>query len=182
MGTSAKFGFYYKGKYYLAFNKFDSYPKGLGYRLILELLNADFDEWIKLLENIKEVSEDDKITPEDIKKLEKYTWDIGPPSNFYCLLYHTQGSFHHVLHSGYIVNIAEDDEIDLDYTYIVDLDNKEFRGQGYDLDMTVKLERKELIKYALEWSGGDSNFYYNPEDALKAMKAMNFLPLLSSLK
>ncbi len=73
-----------------------------------------------------------------------------------------------------MINLAEDEECDPEYTYILDLDNKEFKGQGYDLNMSVKLEREELKKYALEWSNGDRNFYYDPEDFMRMMKAMEF--------
>ncbi len=73
MGTRGKFGFFYKGKYYMCYNHYDSYPSYLGVHLLLEIIHADLDEWIKLLENIKEVSDEVKPTEEDIEKLENYT-------------------------------------------------------------------------------------------------------------
>ena len=73
-----------------------------------------------------------------------------------------------------MINLAEGGCIDPDYTYILDLDNKEFRGQGYDLNMSVKLEREELIRYALEWSNGDRDFDYDPEEFLRVKKTMEF--------
>jgi hypothetical protein len=79
MGTLGLFGFVYKGKYYLAYNHFDSYPSGLGIYLINELISAiknnQLGNWIKMLENIKVIYELDNIVPteEDIKKLEPYT-------------------------------------------------------------------------------------------------------------
>jgi len=94
----------------MSYNRLDSYPRGLGVDLILEILHADLDEWIKLLENIKEieVSEELKPTPEDIKRLEKYTdLTIGKQStdDWNCLLAFTQGSFSNVLNCGYIRNV-----------------------------------------------------------------------------
>ncbi len=135
MGTRGKFGFFYKGKYYMCYNHYDSYPRELGVKLILEITRADFDEWIKLLENIKEVSEDVKPTPEDIEKLEKYT-DLTvsgqSTDDWYCLLRLTQGSFFRVLNSGYMENVSSD--MDEEYVYVLDLDNRVFRAQGVRRD------------------------------------------------
>lgn len=38
MGTRGLFGFYYKGKYYLCYNHFDSYFSYLGKNLIREII------------------------------------------------------------------------------------------------------------------------------------------------
>ena len=170
MGTRGKFGFFYKGKYYICYNNYDSYPSSLGVHLILELIRADLDEWIKLLENITEVSEDIKPTPEDIEKLEKYTdLTVSDESteDWYCLLKMTQGSFYRVLHSGYMENV-HDVPKDEEYIYVLDLDEKVFRAQGrYDaFDLTIKLETEELIKCAIEWSKGGLDEDYDPEKEL----------------
>ena len=58
----------------MGYNHWDSYQSGLGVHLLLEIIHADLDEWVKLLENLKEVSDEDrKPTPEEMEKLEKYT-------------------------------------------------------------------------------------------------------------
>ena len=157
MGTRGKFGFFYKGRYYISYNHFDSYPSYLGVRLILEILDADLDKWIKLLEKIKLVSDDVKPRPEDIERLEKYT-DLTISScstdDWDCLLYHTQGSFYHVLHCGYLENVHGVD-MEEEYFYILDLDNRVLRVEDHEeeeFDATIALDREELMKYMKEWS------------------------------
>jgi len=177
MTIRGKFGFFYKGKYYICYNRFDSYPSGLGVELILELIHADLEEWIKLLENIQEVSKDIKPTPEDIKKLEKYT-DLsygGSATAWENLLRLTQGSFYHVLHSGYMINVNEKD-VSEEYIYVLDLDNKEFRAEGvysHDIDVTSSLEIEELVKLAIEWSKGELDEDYDPEKELIEMQEIS---------
>jgi len=169
MGTRGKFGFFYKGKYYTCYNHSDSYPSYLGVHLILEIIRADLDEWIKLLENMKEVSRDVKPTPEDIKRLEKYTdlsVSTGSTEEWYCLLNLTQGSFYHVLHSGYMENVEEIDMSE-DYYYVLDLDNRKFQAfGGADLDVSMDLEINELIRFAREWSKEGLDEDYDPEERL----------------
>ncbi len=172
MGTRGKFGFLYKGKLYICYNHYDSYPSCLGVHLLLEILHANLEDWIKLLENIKEVSEDVKPTPEDIEKLKKYTWlDVGNQSieDWYCLLRFTQGSFYHVLNSGYMENVKGD--MMEEYTYVLDLDKMVFKAKGDDLDeVEIKLEKEELLKYANKWAEGPLDENYDPEEHMLLIK------------
>ncbi len=174
MGTRGKFGFFYKGKYYFCYNHYDSYPSNLGVHLLLEILHANLDEWIKLLENIKEVSDDVEPTSEDILKLRKYTsTDVGEQSKYdwYCLLRYTQGSFHHVLNSGYMENVEGD--MGEEYTYILDFDNMVFKANGDGLDdVEIKVEKEELLKYARKWAEGPLDENYDPEKEMLAMKEL----------
>ena len=155
----------------------------MGVRLILEITRADLKEWIKLLENIKEV-EDIEPTSEDIQKLEKYTDTSygGSLTDWDSLLSLTQGSFYHTLHAGYLVNV-NDYDVDEEFIYVLDLDNKKFRAKGvreegdddgddedeenYDnMDLTINLGIEELTKLAIEWSKGDLNEDYDPGEVL----------------
>ena len=168
MGNPGKFGFYYKGKYYICYNHCDSYPSYLGVHLILEILKANLDEWALTLESIKEVSDDVKPTAADIVKLERYTdLTVNKQSteDWYCLLRLTQGSFYHVLKAGYLENVDGYD-VGQGYVYVLDLDKKEFRAKGGKLDVTIPLEKEELLKYAKEWSKGPLDETYDPEEAL----------------
>ncbi len=173
MGTRGKFGFLYKGKYYMSYNHLGSYPSCLGVDLILELLHADFDEWIMLLENIKEIdiSDDTKPTPEDIKKLEKYTdLTIGRQSteDWGCLLAFTEGSFANVLNCGYIRNV---EGVCQEFSYVLDFDNKVFRAEGGNgLNVTMNLEPDELVRFAREWSKDKLDEDYSPEKKMAKMK------------
>ncbi len=158
----------------MCYNRFDSYPSWLETILILEIIHVDLDEWIKLLENIKEVSDEIKPTSEEIKKLEKYT-DLsygGSPEAWENLLRRTQGSFYRVLHSGYMVNV-HDVDVSEDFIYVLDLDNKEFRAIGVydeDFDVTIKLDIGELIRHAIEWSEGELDEDDDPEKELARLQ------------
>lgn len=162
-GPSAAFGFYYKGKYYLCEKISGGYPCIIGHRLVSEMLEADFDEWAKLLDKIKEVSSYSELTPEDYKKISKRIEKTARKEDLdrYELL--LDGSFYYTLKSGYLVNIAHRSS-DEEFIYILDLDNKEFRCKGENLDLMIPLEKKELEKYARRWSYGYESEYSDPED------------------
>jgi len=178
MGTQGKFGFLYKGKLYMRYNHEDSEPDCLGVHLLLEILHANLDDWIKLLENIKEVPHGVEPTQEDIEKLKKYTClevSQGSTKEWYCLLRYTQGSFYHVLNSGYLENVKGD--VYDEYTYVLDLDNMVFKAKGDDLDeVEIKLEKEVLMKYAKEWSKGHLDEEYDPEKQLMKTKERFEMP------
>jgi len=107
---------------------------------------------MKLLESIKEVSNEVKPTPYDIQKLKKYT-DLSvsehSTQDWYVLLRYTQGSFH-VLHSGYMENV-EGMDLGEEYSYVLDLDNKKFRAKGKGLEeVSINLNQEEMMKYVKE--------------------------------
>ena len=153
MGTRGLFGFYHKGKYYMIYNHFDSYPEGLGLTLIEELKQAikdgKIEEWIELLENLKVVDEAIPPTEEEKERLKEYC-DLSVSTksmdDWYCLLRHTQRSFEKVLKAGYISSnwVGEDGSPSNDgsWWYILYLEREAFivcdRNTGiflpYDFD------------------------------------------------
>ena len=145
MGTQGLFGFVYKGKYYLVYNHWDSYPEGLGSGIVEELKRAiennQLEEWKKLLVQIKEVSEDVPPTPEEIQKLQCYSntsVSTGSLSDWYCLLRNCQGSLEKVLESGYIVNSGPAWE---DFGYVLNFDtNKLDFYIGSELEQSYGLD------------------------------------------
>ena len=170
----------------MCYNHHDSDPSFLGVHLILEIIKANLDEWAMLLENIKQVSKDVKLTAEDVAKLERYTdLTVSDQSTeeWYCLLRLTQGSFYHVLKAGYMENLGRWDG-ESGYVYVLDLDNKVFRAEGvgddHDDDVVIiPLEKEELLKYAKEWSKGPLDESYDPEVALA--KTLERKKMLSNL-
>lgn len=135
MGTRGLFGFYYKGKYYVVYNHFDSYPEGLGNIIVYQIINAiengEFDSWLDQMLALKIVDYDMKPTEEDINKLKEFTnltVSTQSTSDWYCLLHHCQGSLNKVLKSGYILNHTNKDGLpDFEnYAYIINFDTNKF--------------------------------------------------------
>ncbi len=142
MGTRGLFGFCYKGKYYFAYNHWDSYPTGLGASIIQQLKHAIdnnlLDDWKNKIIELVEVDENVPPTEEDINNLKKYiNLGVGNQStnDWYCLLRGTQGSLKSILDAGYIINYANDTHeygFDIEYTYAVNLDNNTLEaGKSY---------------------------------------------------
>lgn len=134
MGTRGLFGFYYKGKYYLVYNHYDSYPDGLGNDIVYEINNAlktgEFNTWLNLFLSLKIVTYNDIPTDKDINALHDFT-DLNvstkSTSDWYCLLRGCQGSLTMVLKSGYLLNYAINDTFEfLEYSYIVNFDTDKF--------------------------------------------------------
>lgn len=143
MGTRGLFGFFYKGKYYVIYNHWDSYPSGLGADVVKELKNAikdgGLERWIELLIQIKVVDESIPPTVEDIKKLAAYTnlkVSRQSTADWYCLLRDCQGSINEVLSSGYLLNHVDEKGIPCweEYAYIVNFDTNKLDFRGYDED------------------------------------------------
>lgn len=159
MGTRGLFGFYYKGRFYVVYNHWDSYPSGLGIKVLNSIIKAIKDgtiqQWKEKVITIKEVDENTPPTAEDIQKLSAYTdlcVSTQSTSDWYCLLRNCQGSIESVLDSGYILNAVDSDghpEFQ-EYAYVVnfDTDNLDF----YDDGMTsYPLTEDSLTKLREKW-------------------------------
>ena len=134
MGTRGFFGFYYKGKYYLVYNHYDSYPQWLGKTIVKELKaaidNNRLDEWKSKLDNIKVVTDKTPPTSEEIELLKKYSnTSVSRQTayDWYCLLHKCQGSLEDVLESGYLYSLGNTPQECwsswTEYGYVVNLDS-----------------------------------------------------------
>ena len=185
MGTSGVIGFLLKGRYYVNLNSFDSQPGLTGFKLVLEILNADLTKWQQLLGNIVLVNNEMQPTQEQIKFLKKYTNPL-PFSSFQTelewedLLYFTSNSFHHTLHAGYLQNYvdAANQPCEEEYSYILNFDNKTFdynrHGSRYDEkdeQLRVPLVDSDLYACAQNMSGDkDLSRKYDPEENLASRR------------
>lgn len=145
MGTRGLYGFYYKGRYYLMYNHWDSYPRGLGMKVVCEIA-----DWFKVngvdlmkiaFENVIQVTIEGEREPtdEEIEKLKPWT-DLsvatGYVHDWYCLLRKTQGSFKSCFDCGFMLVTEEEykspsdwgGNLFIEWVYVIDLDNEEFRG------------------------------------------------------
>jgi hypothetical protein len=147
MGTRGLFGFFYKGRLYLVYNHYDSYPSGLGCNLVNEIILAmyknELGKWKELLEKIKVISGCDetvKPTNQDIENLRHYT-DLkvsGQSTNdWYCLTYRSQGSIERTLKSGYLLTYYPVDDHKYpeledyeDFGYVLNFDDDTFDVYG----------------------------------------------------
>jgi len=148
MGTRGIFGFIYKGRRYIVYNHFDSYPSGLGLWLLIEIISqalpsCDFSSWIEKLEKIHVIREEEEefanlpeAEQQDI--LSKYgREDVGFPGqcDWYQALRDCQGSFVRVLDSGYLLPYGSPDkpmedlkQSWIEYSYILNLDTNQFES------------------------------------------------------
>lgn len=124
MSTRGAFGFICKGKEYITYNHFDSYPDGLG-KDVLEFFNSDFDS--SKVESLKAVDLNVKPTPDQIKELLPYA-DIsvssGELTEWYVLLRKTQGNLEAILECGYFIDSKDFlvDSLFCEFAYIINLD------------------------------------------------------------
>jgi hypothetical protein len=116
MGTHGLYGFYYNGKLYLIYNRWDSYPSGLGSTLVNEIKEAlkdgTFENWKNLLIKAVIILEDEEDQEND-------------------------GSFLKILNSGRIQ--LSEEHVEKEYVYILDLDNNSF--YFYDVKINFKITK-----------------------------------------
>lgn len=145
MGTRGYWAIVYKGKMYVMYNHWDSYPQrpGLGWNLVQDITWGNIETWKKALESIHVV--DANPTTEDVLNLHQYT-DLnvgsGSSDDWYCLTRKCQGSVERTLRSGYLLDASspftEDNLANRlgaqEWGYAIDLDKNEFRTfQGAEI-------------------------------------------------
>jgi hypothetical protein len=153
MGTRGLFGFRYKGKYYLFYNHFDSYPTGLGADIVTQIKEAidhnRFDEWKEKLLLLEVVNEDVEPTAEQIERLKPFT-DLTvnrqSTSDWYCLLRKCQGKLQDTLDTGVFYDEGYSEnylmgDIFIEFSYVVNFD---------DNTLDCYTSRQQFGKYPLD--------------------------------
>jgi hypothetical protein len=163
MGTRGNYGFIYKGKLYIMYNHFDSYPErpGLGWTLVREIVWANLERWKVALDTIKICS--GKPTEEDIKALRGSTdtnVDDGELTNWNVLTRKNQGSALRVLQSGYFNGTVEKVDSELannfsnEWGYAIDFDSNKFRvfiGPNERHDLGCALDAVPDTMFENDW-------------------------------
>ncbi len=133
-GTEGYYGFFYKNKYYLKYNPYDSYFAALGNNIIIDIISLldeyGYDKICQMVENM--IIYDPSIEPSstDIEKLKPYTRldknDIGSRDKDWYLLTRKIDGPKDFLTCGYYSSQAEQEcnKYSFDYKYIIDLDKK----------------------------------------------------------
>lgn len=139
MSTRGYYGILKKGKLKGTYNHFDSYPSGLGVKIVEQLNNIEGDKIKKLSEAynyIKMVKADSKPSAKAKKlclELGAYDKLVSNQSidDWYCLLRNTQGNILCYVDKvlPYMINNNDflEDELFCEWAYILDLDEKKFK-------------------------------------------------------
>ena len=144
MGTRGLFGFFYKGRLYLVYNHWDSYPSGLGLLLVSEIQAAidknELQFWKELLERIMVIDCDSIPSEIDVHRLRNFTnlmVSDQSTSDWYCLTHKCQGSMFSVLQSGYLypaIDMNEKVWADLSNDYAIKGILEDYEEYGYVLN------------------------------------------------
>ena len=131
MGTRGFIGFVINGQEKIAYNHWDSYPRGLGVDVLSFLLNSDPDVIRQQAANLRVVAPDSSPTDEDVEKLRGYSdtsVSSGDIKEWYVLLRRTQGNPALMLEAGVIEDAAEFplDSLFAEWGYVIDFDANMF--------------------------------------------------------
>jgi len=129
MSTSGSYGFRINGQDKLFYNHWDSYPDGLGFKVLDFIRTTSYDEMREIAERIQLVDDSTPPTQEQIeicRKAGTINLNVGDQSetDWYCLLRNAQGklSFYK---SGFPFLLGTE-RCEDEWTYIIDLDNETF--------------------------------------------------------
>lgn len=129
MGTRGAYGYHIHGHDKIAYNQYDSYPEGLGTDILDYLNTYSMQQLHDIAEGIRLVDSNTIPTPEEIEKYREFfdaNVSTGEPTEWYCLLRHTQGDLF-VYHNTNL-DIMEDsssfllDSLFCEWAYIINLD------------------------------------------------------------
>jgi hypothetical protein len=129
MGTRGTLGFRKNGVDKLMYNHFDSYPSGLGAKVIEFLKNTSIEEMSAIFDKIEMIDGDVKPTAQQIEECKKWTnLTVSEKSadDWYCLLRDAQGelsAFKEGLRYMLEANDFIKDSLFCEYGYIINLDD-----------------------------------------------------------
>ena len=162
MSTRGIYGFRKNEVDKLTYNHYDSYPEGLGRKVIEFIGNHTIEELNKIYDKIIMVDNESTPTEEQIKECEKYA-DISVSEqsleDWYCLLRNSQGDLFAYDDLRYMINNADFilDSLFCEYGYIINLDTNRleiYKGFQKVFDPTNR--------YTIEHEIAEGNMGYYP--------------------
>lgn len=127
MGTRGFIGFVNKGREYITYNHFDSYPSGLGVTVLDWARGADLDKVREQVSTLVLVDEQSKPTLDQQAELidhADFRVSEQTSEDWYALLRETQGDLQRTLDCGYMIDSHEfpHDSLFCEWGYLIDLD------------------------------------------------------------
>ena len=148
MSTRGAIGFEKDGNKKITYNHFDSYPTGLGVQVAEFVRTNDIEDMRFYFDKIKMVKPDSKPSKANIQQYQRFL-DMNvsdkTPTDWYCLLRHSQGDLNVYLHGGVTHMIDNhdflNDSLFCEWAYIVNLDNETLDiYRGFQLDPNDKFK------------------------------------------
>lgn len=130
MPTQGLLGFYLNSKWYVIFNEFDSYPRGLGNNILKDVKKAhennSFSKWRDQVPNLTFIDRTIPPTPEQIAKYSPYTnlrHKTRSTADWDCVLYKAK-SLKNCLRAGALMNAVDANGLPKweQYAYIINFD------------------------------------------------------------
>jgi len=174
MGTRGVIGFvgtlHNEQLHKVSYNHWDSYPSGLGYKVVEYIQSKNFNEIRKDFSNIELVVEGDEPTLEQkltCSLAETTDTNVGGQTedDWYCLLRNAQGDLGLSAKIGYMIDSKDFlyDSLFCEWAYLLNMDTQEleiYRGFQHDED-TIKGRYREgpLKGYDRNFTGSEPSYF-----------------------
>lgn len=130
MSTRGAYGFHYNGHDYITYNHFDSYPEGLGAKVVEFVENVNKSNGWELVRNavsnLRAVESEDTPTKQEEREFACYKQDLGHDKpSYYQLLRNTQGDLQAMVSLGIYIDSSDFiiDSLFCEHAYIINLDD-----------------------------------------------------------
>lgn len=147
MSTRGVYGFIKNGVEKIGYNHCDSYICELGANIAKFISETTKEEMKEIFEKIILVDDNTEVTDEQIKKCEKWFQPMGyGEKSWYNLLRSAQGNLD-LYKDGELEYMFNGENMDVEYKYVINLDNNEF--EIYETDFETE-EMKVIKIYPLD--------------------------------
>jgi hypothetical protein len=145
MGTRGRYVFKFLKKYYVFYNQFDSYFSGIGDMIVKELANYKLEDFEKMKAKLSIIKRSD-INDGSGSDFEGVMCALENPDKYRLIE---------------ITNCEPDNDSDIEYIYILDLDHDIFKVKYIGYDNCIDCNRFRLSAIPRDWM----DFVRDPEDS-----------------